>query len=91
MHQQAEPRPEVTPSKQNIHLWQFLRELLIQQHNYGSAIRWLDRSKGTSSYETFTKLIELIKPTWPGAATPNVKFPGKNDNYSDGVWYTEAY
>ena len=29
-----------------IHLWQFLKELLMEPHSYSSCIRWLDRAKG---------------------------------------------
>lgn len=31
---------------QPIHLWQFLRELLLKPHNYSRCIRWLNREKG---------------------------------------------
>lgn len=34
-------------SGQPIHLWQFLRELLLKPHNYGRCIRWLNKEKGT--------------------------------------------
>lgn len=33
-------------SGQPIHLWQFLRELLLKPHNYGRCIRWLNKEKG---------------------------------------------
>lgn len=33
-------------SGQPIHLWQFLRELLLKPHNYGRYIRWLNKEKG---------------------------------------------
>eukprot|EP00064_Thunnus_orientalis_P012806 superscaffoldBa00002007_g12842 len=32
-------------SGQPIHLWQFLRELLLKPHNYGRCIRWLNKEK----------------------------------------------
>lgn len=38
-------------SGQPIHLWQFLRELLLKPHNYGRCIRWLNKDKGISSPE----------------------------------------
>lgn len=31
---------------QPIHLWQFLKELLLKPHNYGRFIRWLNKEKG---------------------------------------------
>lgn len=31
---------------QPIHLWQFLRELLLKPHNYSRCIRWLNKEKG---------------------------------------------
>lgn len=34
-------------SGQPIHLWQFLRELLLKPHSYGRCIRWLNKEKGT--------------------------------------------
>lgn len=34
-------------SGQPIHLWQFLRELLLKPHSYGRYIRWLNKEKGT--------------------------------------------
>lgn len=36
-------------SGQPIHLWQFLRELLLKPHNYGRCIRWLNKEKGIFS------------------------------------------
>lgn len=35
-------------SGQPIHLWQFLRELLLKPHSYGRCIRWLNKEKGAS-------------------------------------------
>lgn len=37
-------------SGQPIHLWQFLRELLLKPHNYGRCIRWLNKDKGIFSF-----------------------------------------
>lgn len=34
-------------SGQPIHLWQFLKELLLKPHSYGRFIRWLNKEKGT--------------------------------------------
>lgn len=36
-------------SGQPIHLWQFLRELLLKPHNYSRCIRWLNKEKGKLS------------------------------------------
>ena len=33
-------------TKQSIHLWQFLKELLLQPDSYSKCIRWIDREKG---------------------------------------------
>jgi len=33
-------------SKRSVHLWQFLKELLMCPASYQNAIRWLDRHKG---------------------------------------------
>ena len=34
---------------QPIHLWQFLRELLLKPHNYGRCIRWVNKEKGSTA------------------------------------------
>ena len=39
-------------SGQPIHLWQFLRELLLKPHNYGRCIRWLNKEKGESPWSS---------------------------------------
>jgi len=37
----------MTPNHINgIHLWQFLKELLLQPVKYGQYIRWMDREQG---------------------------------------------
>ncbi|XP_067083651.1 SAM pointed domain-containing Ets transcription factor [Osmerus mordax] len=36
---------------QPIHLWQFLRELLLKPHNYGRCIRWVNKEKGIFKIE----------------------------------------
>lgn len=43
-----DPWPDVvsTCTSQPIHLWQFLRELLLKPHNYSRCIRWLNKEKG---------------------------------------------
>lgn len=33
-----------------IHLWQFLKELLLQPHLYGQYIRWIDKEKGETTF-----------------------------------------
>jgi hypothetical protein len=40
------PKADSSCSGQPIHLWQFLRELLLKPHNYGHCIRWLNKEKG---------------------------------------------
>jgi SAM pointed domain-containing ETS transcription factor len=49
----------VSPSKQNIHLWQFLRELLLQPQSYNNCIRWLDRAKGIFKIEDSARVARL--------------------------------
>lgn len=55
----SEIKHEMTPTKQNIHLWQFLRELLLQPRNYGNCIRWLDRTKGIFKIEDSARVARL--------------------------------
>lgn len=43
----------------HIHLWQFLKELLSSPQNHGSAIRWLDRSKGVFKIEGSVRVARL--------------------------------
>ena len=45
--------------KHTIHLWQFLKELLLQPHCYQSCIRWLDRSKGIFKIEDSSRVAKL--------------------------------
>ena len=41
------PNTYMTPNHTgSIHLWQFLKELLLQPDSYGYCIRWLDRPQG---------------------------------------------
>lgn len=46
-------------SSSHIHLWQFLKELLSQPAQYGSSIRWLDRSKGVFKIEDSVRVAKL--------------------------------
>jgi SAM pointed domain-containing ETS transcription factor len=39
----------------NIHLWQFIKELLLQPQHYGNFIHWLDRQKG------IFKIVDSVK------------------------------
>ena len=60
--QQTVPTVTVAPrtsSSSHIHLWQFLKVLLSSQHQYGSAIRWLDRSKGVFKIEDSVRVAQL--------------------------------
>ncbi|XP_077286772.1 DNA-binding protein Ets98B isoform X2 [Arctopsyche grandis] len=43
----------------HIHLWQFLKELLASPQLHGSAIRWLDRSKGVFKIEDSVRVARL--------------------------------
>ncbi|KAL6483136.1 hypothetical protein MHYP_G00080080 [Metynnis hypsauchen] len=44
---------------QPIHLWQFLRELLLKPHNYGRCIRWLNKEKGIFKIENSAHVAKL--------------------------------
>jgi len=39
----------------NIHLWQFVKELLLQPQSYGNYIHWIDRQKG------IFKIVDSVK------------------------------
>ena len=39
----------------NIHLWQFVKELLLQPQTYGNYIHWIDRQKG------IFKIVDSVK------------------------------
>lgn len=43
----------------HIHLWQFLKELLASPQVHGTAIRWLDRTKGIFKIEDSVKVARL--------------------------------
>ncbi|KAM3618825.1 uncharacterized protein V6R79_025351 [Siganus canaliculatus] len=44
---------------QPIHLWQFLRELLLKPHNYSRCIRWLNKEKGIFKIEDSAHVARL--------------------------------
>ncbi|KAJ0064412.1 hypothetical protein NL108_006417 [Boleophthalmus pectinirostris] len=52
---------DVTCSYPNhpIHLWQFLRELLLRPHNYSRCIRWLNKEKGIFKIEDSAHVARL--------------------------------
>lgn len=43
----------------HIHLWQFLKELLASPQTHGTAIRWLDRTKGVFKIEDSVRVARL--------------------------------
>lgn len=43
----------------HIHLWQFLKELLATPQQHGTAIRWLDRTKGVFKIEDSVRVARL--------------------------------
>ncbi|KAK2501983.1 hypothetical protein MC885_012335, partial [Smutsia gigantea] len=46
-------------SGQPIHLWQFLKELLLKPHSYGRLIRWLNKEKGIFKIEDSAQVARL--------------------------------
>ena len=50
MSQKSPSRPGT-----NIHLWQFVKELLLQPSLYGNYIHWIDRPKG------IFKIVDSVK------------------------------
>ncbi|XP_054625551.1 SAM pointed domain-containing Ets transcription factor-like [Dunckerocampus dactyliophorus] len=44
---------------QPIHLWQFLRDLLLKPHNYSHSIRWLNKEKGIFKIEDSAHVARL--------------------------------
>lgn len=50
---------EELPSKRSVHLWQFLKELLMCPTSYQNAIRWLDRYKGIFKIEDSAYVARL--------------------------------
>ncbi|XP_010889791.2 SAM pointed domain-containing Ets transcription factor isoform X2 [Esox lucius] len=53
------PEADSCCSGQPIHLWQFLRELLLKPHNYGRCIRWMNKEKGIFKIEDSTQVARL--------------------------------
>ncbi|ELU16241.1 hypothetical protein CAPTEDRAFT_171657 [Capitella teleta] len=51
--------PPIGRGKHAIHLWQFLKELLLQPHAYHGCIRWLDRSRGIFKIEDSARVAKL--------------------------------
>ncbi|KAK6972939.1 DNA-binding protein D-ETS-4-like isoform X1 [Biomphalaria glabrata] len=45
--------------KQTIHLWQFLKELLLSKENHSDCIRWLDRKAGIFKIEDSKTVAKL--------------------------------
>lgn len=43
----------------HIHLWQFLKELLISSDDSNNSIRWIDRNKGIFKIEDSVKVAKL--------------------------------
>lgn len=43
----------------HIHLWQFLKELLLAPQTHGTAIRWLDQNKGVFKIEDSVRVARL--------------------------------
>lgn len=46
-------------TKHTIHLWQFLRDLLMQPTQYNNCIRWVDKQKGIFKIEDSTRVARL--------------------------------
>lgn len=55
----ASSRAAASPNGSHIHLWQFLKELLSQPTVHGSAIRWLDRTRGVFKIEDSVRVARL--------------------------------
>ncbi|XP_040193709.1 SAM pointed domain-containing Ets transcription factor isoform X2 [Rana temporaria] len=55
----ADTEVDSSSSGQPIHLWQFLKELLLKPHNYGSSIRWLNKEKGIFKIEDSAQVARL--------------------------------
>lgn len=45
--------------KQTIHLWQFLKDLLLRPELYNSCIKWIDRHRGIFKIEDSSKVAKL--------------------------------
>ncbi|XP_010603694.3 SAM pointed domain-containing Ets transcription factor, partial [Fukomys damarensis] len=55
----ADSEVDSSCSGQPIHLWQFLRELLLKPHSYGRLIRWLNKEKGIFKIEDSAQVARL--------------------------------
>ncbi|XP_066296348.1 SAM pointed domain-containing Ets transcription factor-like isoform X1 [Branchiostoma lanceolatum] len=54
------PITSMTPNHQaGIHLWQFLKELLLQPESYSHCIRWIDRDAGIFKIEDSVEVARL--------------------------------
>ncbi|XP_071809275.1 SAM pointed domain-containing Ets transcription factor-like [Asterias amurensis] len=54
------PNTFMTPNHTGgIHLWQFLKDLLVQPDSYGYCIRWLDRPQGIFKIEDSVEVARL--------------------------------
>ena len=55
--EETETVSQKSPSRPgtNIHLWQFVKELLLQPSLYGNYIHWIDRAKG------IFKIVDSVK------------------------------
>lgn len=50
---------ETQHHKQTIHLWQFLKDLLLRPDRYNSCIKWIDRQRGIFKIEDSSKVAKL--------------------------------
>ncbi|NWI70087.1 SPDEF factor, partial [Todus mexicanus] len=55
----ADSEVDSSCASQPIHLWQFLKELLLKPHNYGRFIRWLNKEKGIFKIEDSAQVARL--------------------------------
>ncbi|XP_012680261.1 SAM pointed domain-containing Ets transcription factor-like isoform X2 [Clupea harengus] len=53
------PEADSSCSGQPVHLWQFLRELLLKPHNYSRYIRWQNKDKGIFKIEDSAQVARL--------------------------------
>lgn len=51
--------PVECQQKQTIHLWRFLKELLLQPERYDRYIRWVNRQEGIFKIEDSPKVAKL--------------------------------
>ncbi|XP_061177215.1 SAM pointed domain-containing Ets transcription factor-like isoform X2 [Saccostrea echinata] len=49
----------VNSGKQTIHLWEFLKELLLQPDNYSGCIKWVSRTDGIFKIEDSSRVARL--------------------------------